>query len=74
MEEQIKRLMADILAMDPQAIDESTTMEGVSSWGSLAHLNICFAVEQEFDLRLEVEEMESMVSYAAILKVVKART
>jgi acyl carrier protein len=73
MEESIKRLMADVLGIEPQSIDVSTTMDGVDSWGSLAHLNICFAVEEEFNLRLEVKEMEAMISFSAIAEVVKAR-
>jgi acyl carrier protein len=69
----IKALMGDILDMDAQSIDESTSMESLDAWGSLAHLNICFAVEQEFGIRLEVSEMEEMVSYVNIVAVLKAR-
>ncbi len=65
--------MGDILDMDAQSIDESTSMESLAMWGSLAHLNICFAVEQEFAIRLEVQEMEEMVSFVNIVAVLKAR-
>ncbi|MBF0193016.1 MAG: acyl carrier protein [Magnetococcales bacterium] len=73
MEDKIRALMSDILDMDAQAIDESTSMESLATWGSLAHLNICFAVEQEFCIRLEVHEMEAMISYSSIVDTLKAR-
>ncbi|MBF0381426.1 MAG: acyl carrier protein [Magnetococcales bacterium] len=73
MEDKIKKLMGDVLDVDAQSIDESTSMDTLASWGSLAHLNICFAVEQEFAIRLEIKEMESMVSYVNIVAVLQAR-
>jgi acyl carrier protein len=73
VEDKIKKLMGEVLDMDAQAIDESTSMESLDMWGSLAHLNICFAVEQEFGIRLEVSEMEEMVSYVNIVAILKNR-
>jgi acyl carrier protein len=69
----IKQLIADILDMDANSINESTSADKIDSWDSTNHLNICFAVEQELGIRLEVLEMESMTSFANIMKVVHAK-
>ena len=69
MEERIKRVMGDILGLDPDDIDESTSMDAVESWDSANHISLCIGLEQEFQLHLDVADMESMVSYADILEV-----
>ncbi len=73
MEAQIKQLMADILELDPTAIDESTAMDGVSAWDSFNHLNLCLAMEQEFSITFDVDEMESMVSFYDICQIIQAK-
>ena len=73
MEEQIKELLADILNIDSNSIDESTSMDNTSSWDSMNHLNICFGIEQEFAITLEVFEMESMTSFYDIIQVVEQK-
>ncbi|MBF0178491.1 MAG: acyl carrier protein [Magnetococcales bacterium] len=73
MEEQIKRLMADILDLEPQAIDDATAMESVASWDSFNHLNLCLALEQEFGITLTVAEMEGMTSYYDICQAIREK-
>ncbi len=62
----IKQIMGEILDIDPDAIDGGTTHETVSSWDSQNHLNLVFALEQEFDATFEVAEVETMTSFSAI--------
>lgn len=73
MEEQIKMIMADILELDPNTIDDSTGMDTVDAWDSLNHLNLCLALEQEFDLSFEVHEMEAMVSFYDIQAIIQEK-
>jgi len=73
MEEQIKGLLADILNIDSESIDTSTSMDNTASWDSVNHLNVCYGIEEEFDISLEVSEMESMTSFHHIVQVVKTK-
>jgi acyl carrier protein len=73
MEEKLKQLMADILNIDVASIDESTAIDNVASWDSMSHLNICLAIEREFDVSFDVAEMEGMISYNDILQTVSAK-
>lgn len=73
MEEQIKQLMADILDLNPASIDESTSMDSVDGWDSFNHLTLCLAMEQEFGIVLEVDEMESMTSYYDICQIIQVK-
>jgi len=73
MEERIKQIMADILDLDPRAIDGGATMDTIESWDSQTHINLCLSLEQDFQVSLAVGEMEAMVSYEDILRVLKGK-
>ncbi|MBF0188502.1 MAG: acyl carrier protein [Magnetococcales bacterium] len=73
MEEQIKAIMADVLDLETAAIDDATAMDSVDTWDSYNHLTICLALEQEFSVTLEVEEMEEMISYYDMLRILQEK-
>ena len=73
MEERIKQIMADILDLDPRAIDGGATMDTIESWDSQNHINLCLNLEQDFQVSLAVGEMEAMLSYEDILRVLKGK-
>ena len=70
MEERIKQIMADVLDADPLAIDGSSTMDTIESWDSLTHINLCLSLEQDFEVSFTVSDMEMMLSYDDILRVI----
>ena len=73
MDEQVKEIMADVLSVDIKSIDDDTAMDNTATWDSLAHLNLCLALEQEFGIALEVDEMETMISFYDIIQVLQAK-
>ena len=73
MEERIKQIMADVLDADPLAIDGSSTMDTIESWDSLTHINLCLSLEQDFEVSFTVSDMEMMLSYDDILRVIVER-
>jgi acyl carrier protein len=73
VDEQVKQVMADILAIDANSIDGSTTKDGTASWDSLNHINLIVALEQEFNVSFEVSEIESMMSFSDILETLERK-
>jgi acyl carrier protein len=69
MEERIRQIMADVLDLDPRSIDGGTAMDSVDSWDSLTHINLCLGLEQDFQVFFTVPEMEAMLSYEDIIRV-----
>jgi len=69
VEERVKQVLADILDVKSTSIDESTAMDTVDTWDSLTHINLCLALEQEFQVTFEVKEIEAMLSYPDVLEV-----
>ena len=68
IDEQIKRIMADILGLEPAAISPSMSMHNTSEWDSLHHINLISALEQEFDTVFEVDEIQEMISFQEIIR------
>jgi len=73
MEERIKQVMADILGVDPDAIDGATSMQDIESWDSANHISLCLGLEEAFQIQLDVSDMEAMVSYDDILHIVTSK-
>jgi len=69
MEERIRQIMADVLDLDPRSIDGGTAMDSVDSRDSLTHINLCLGLEQDFQVSFTVPEMEAMLSYEDIIRV-----
>ncbi len=69
--ERVRGIAADVLQVPaPQLTMESST-ENVESWDSVHHLNLVLALEQEFDLQFEPEEMDQMHSISHIINVLE---
>jgi len=73
MEERVKQVMGDVLDLDPDSIDGDTTMDSVESWDSLTHINLCLSLEQDFQVSFTVQEMERMLSYEDIIRVLAGK-
>jgi acyl carrier protein len=73
LEQQVKQVMADVLDLEPNSIDVSTTKDGTASWDSLNHINLIVALEQEFQTSFDVSEIESMLSYSDILETLEKK-
>jgi acyl carrier protein len=73
MEDQIKRIMADVLDLDPETIDGGTARESLEAWDSLKHIMLCLALEEEFKISFEVQEIEAMMSYDDVVQILQQK-
>lgn len=49
-----------------EAIGDGDAIDDLPGWDSAGHLNLIMAVEAEFEVQFEIEEMESLTSVAAL--------
>ena len=70
----VRRVIADTLNLSDDKIDENSSSETVDAWDSLAQVNLMMAIEQTFDLELEVEDFMKLNSVSAIAGFVEANT
>jgi acyl carrier protein len=69
----IRKVMADVLDLEPGAIDEETSVYNTPRWDSASHIHLVLALEDEFAVSFDVSELESMVSYFDIVRVVQSK-
>ena len=66
MTEKLLELVGEVLGIDPSELDMTRTMDDVDAWDSLNHLKLVTAVEEEYSIRLEMDEIESITSLEAL--------
>jgi acyl carrier protein len=67
LEAQVIELISRELAVPEASITGSTVSADVERWDSLGHLQICMALEAEFGISPELEELAELDSVAAIV-------
>lgn len=73
IEDKIKQVMVDILELEASAINDDTSMENVELWDSSNHISIVLALEEEFSIGLEIDEIEGMISFYDIMTVIQEK-
>lgn len=58
--------MAAIFSVDAVDIGPDSSLETLSEWDSLQHVNLMMALEQEFKIQIEVEVAVEMTSFPAV--------
>ncbi len=66
--EKLRDIMATALEIPAESIRENSTMEEIEEWDSLGHVHIMVALEQAFDLYMDVEDFAALDSVPAILE------
>jgi acyl carrier protein len=59
----LKHVMATVLRVPADQIDDATSPDTVEAWSSLAHLDLILAVEEEFGVTIPDEEVGDLTSY-----------
>jgi acyl carrier protein len=69
----VRRVIADVLGVEPAGLAPESSPDTVESWDSVQHLNLIIALEQEFGVRFAPEEIEEALSVAAIAEMVRRK-
>jgi acyl carrier protein len=66
--EQVQQVVAGTLSIPAESVTMKTTQENLAAWDSLAHVNLVMALEQQFQIELEVEEFMELNSVETIVR------
>ena len=66
-------IVAELFELDPAAVDDALTPEDVELWDSMNHLRLVSAVEEEFQIKLSMREIESIRSLATLRALIEQR-
>ena len=71
--EDVARVMADVLGVDPASIGPDSSPDTIPAWDSVQHMNLVIALEQEFGVRFSPEEIEEAVTVRAVADLVRSK-
>ena len=63
MEEQVRRIMANILSVEQNQISGETSPLDIETWDSLRHMNLVLALEDEFEIEFQESTLSKLTSF-----------
>jgi acyl carrier protein len=66
-------IVAELFDLEAAAVHEALTPEDVELWDSMNHLRLVSAVEEEFQIKLSMQEIESIRSLGMLQALIEQR-
>ena len=65
--ERARRVMAKSLMIPSKTINDDTSYDTIEEWDSVAHVELMFALEEEFEMSFSAKEVEELLSFKEIV-------
>ncbi len=66
IESRLLMVFQSVFGEEISSISDSDELDGIPGWDSAGHLNLIMAIEADFEVQFDVEEMGSLTTVAAI--------
>jgi acyl carrier protein len=73
MREEVIELMASVFSVGKAEIDGGVVFGKYPKWDSLKHMNLIVALEQEFNVTFDDEEVTDMLSLDLIIEIIETK-
>jgi len=73
MENRIKNVMAAVFEISVEEINDQTSPDSVENWDSINLMNLVVALEEEFDMQFDDEEISEMLNFKLIKEVISQK-
>lgn len=73
MNEQVERVLVEVLKVAPSTITDELTMKDLEAWDSLKHMELVVSLEQSFSVQFTFDEIVAMQSVGAIKRILKEK-
>lgn len=70
---QLQPIFRDIFENDDLNISRDSNANTVDGWDSLAHINLVVAIEQEFEIRFALGELEAMKNVGEMVDLIEKK-
>ncbi len=71
MENKIKEIMASVFGVEVSKINEDTSPDTLEEWDSLKHMNLVVALEEEFNIEFEGDEIAELLNFKLFIITIK---
>lgn len=70
LQQRVRDVIAAIFSIEESEIGPECSIETVDRWDSLQHVNLMMSLEQEFGIRIDVEDAVEMTSFPAVCETI----
>lgn len=74
IEDRVKRVCCKVFLIDMRDLTLDTQPEDIDRWDSLGQMNLALELEDEFNVRLEIDDTMELTSIKAIIEVITRLT
>jgi acyl carrier protein len=71
--DRVRQIASDVLQVSLDRVTAQSSPQDFENWDSVQHLNLVLALEQEFGLQFEPEEMDQMKTLGHITELLKSK-
>jgi acyl carrier protein len=71
MENRIKKVMSDVFNTDVDSINNESSPDNIENWDSLKHMNLIVALEEEFGIEFDDNDIENLLNFQLINLTIK---
>jgi acyl carrier protein len=64
-------IVSSALGVPVDKLNESSSPESVSAWESMKHINLVLALEEEFDVQFDDEQISQLKNVGAIVSLIE---
>jgi acyl carrier protein len=68
----LEEVVSRVFGVEPQSLDESSSPESVEGWDSMGHVNLVTALEQHFNVSIDIDDVMEMGSVGKIREILVA--
>jgi len=69
IEERIKNVMSAVFEIAVDKFDENSSPDNIESWGSLNHMKLVVALEEEFNVQFTDDDITELINMKLIIAV-----
>lgn len=73
MKEKLQEIFRDIFDDEELVITEGMTAADIEDWDSLAQINLIIAIEKEFGIKFNLEEVSKLKNIGEMLDLIKLK-
>lgn len=66
----IKRIFCEVLGVNEDEVDDSTSYNSFRPWDSLKHLQLISTYEDEFDIEFEMDDVIAMENFGLVKEII----
>ena len=71
--ERVRAIASDVLTIDPGLLTDESSPEDFDAWDSVQHLSLVLALEEQFGVQFEPEEIDRMKTIGGIVRIIEGR-